>query len=228
MFRKTFGLAVATTVLASSQANASVYCFHSGAFSACASAIVLVHPTFTSLRIQVQNLSGIQGNTVYSLTGVGLYYLGATSPYTGNLTLTSPLTNWKNGFGFIKNLGGPSGGATFLGGAGKTGPNYAGLLGCGLGNIPAAQGTNTCSTPQTFVFSLTNTSNFSLQNLDIAFEGFRWQKQTGGFLPQDGFRCFQSDPNCVTVPEPLSMTLLATGLVGLAGAGALRRRRRSK
>jgi len=221
------GLAVA---LMAREASATTYCYTGVAgFSACASANIVVNGGLTQLQIAVQNLSGTLGNTIFSITQVGLYYLVPPN-YTGSLSSMAAFTGWTNGVSNSLTNPGPNGTALWIGGARtRNGNNYS-LVGCSVPSTPINV-VSTCSGPATFTFTLAAGSNFSLQSLQVGLRGQAWTASNGAFTGQS-FKCYSSDPTCqpppppMVVPEPVTMTLLATGLVG-AGLVQLRRRRRS-
>lgn len=219
------GLAMA---LVAREAAATTYCYTGVAgFAACASATIVVNGGLTQLQVAIQNLSGNTGNTVFSITQFGLYYLVPPN-YTGSLTSLASFTGWRNGVtNSLTNPGPTSGTPVWIGGARTSNGNNYSLVGCSVPSVPA-NAINTCSGPATFTFTLASGASFSLQNLNVGIRGQAWNATNGAFTGQS-FKCYSSDPNCqpplTSVPEPISMALMATGLFGV-GFVQLRRRRR--
>jgi len=201
------------------------------AFSTCASVAVSAISDGAgnvTVTMRVTNLSGTNGTyagTVF--TQLGLWNVpyangvnGFSTGYGPTLTATDPngaITGWQTG-------------TSGLSGAGAQ-PDLR-----GVDAINGINGGLTAGNTYTFTFTITNwqgtTADFNNLGFAIHGQGGPNGCSTKLVIGANG-TANQPDPNdpayqaCQTVvPEPVTMSLLATGLAGMGGAGLLRRRRK--
>lgn len=215
--------------------NFDNYCI-GGFMGVCASVRVSTFYDVTSssykLQMEVWNLEGSTfGGTplgeAHTITSLGLYYSSPTTlPSTIELKSvfygTDDIsTYWSMPANDIQTLGGVT-----LEISGGTSGNV-GINGCT--ELPGGMKWLTCPDPASpassviFTFD-TGDKEFSLANLEL-----RWHSQQIG-ANEFSLKCDTGGagdyPPCEVVPEPITMILLGSGLVGLGGARLARRRRR--
>lgn len=186
-------------------ANWSLCATSSNGFLSCASAEATI--VGNQLTVTVNNLYPGQGDQ-HVLTGFGFYYANGAETATAS-ALTSAPSGWDLGLGSLDNPG-PGAGYTWLGGASSSG------VGDAIGWNGSGQ----------FVFTLTGP-------VDLANLNFAFRAQSTGPDGEGSTKCYttdgiESEHSCMgltTVPEPATVALMGTGLLGLGGFGALRRRR---
>lgn len=211
-------------------------------FSTCAAVQVNVVGTHVSIR--VMNLAGLGPSATspnYVITSIGLYNLPAGITAIGPITMSGPTragdspANWS-----VVNLSQQGGGVILDFGA--TNPNgVTGGIASSCAPAGSLPGGNTqlwmtpngaaCSGGYSVADAGLNGGwvviDFEVSQTFNPNTGSLFLKAQNGPLGSSS-TCLTSGSgaNCYVTPEPVTVSLLATGLLGLGGVGLLRRRRK--
>jgi hypothetical protein len=184
-----------------------------------------VTTTSWHLVLKVWNLYGLQGlSNVITYVGMGSKNYTGTSSLAGAKYNGSAITTWQNANSFPQNAVGAQ---LDLAGQTKNGVTN-GLVGCG---VPTPPGYATCYPSGAYLeLDFLTSSQFDL-NDPTAVYGWHAQDVNNGdcslWVDSNGQTVSQSGTQCGNVvPEPITMVLLGSGLAGMGGVGAIRRRRK--
>lgn len=211
-----------------------------GSMRACANLQVITTPDGsggTNVIIRLRNLAGTldvgnldnTGGSLITRIGLVAPQIMGASGLTVNAVGGASSVGSPAGFWMLRNPGGLGGPIELTAGI-TPGTTSGGVAGC----LPSYSGYQadrfeTCALGGWIEFSFNTTNSWSANQAEVAWL-IQDANNPAGFGEECGSDPTTSTPGgrsyCAVTPEPITMVLLGSGLAGMGGFGALRRRRK--